>query len=386
MHPYRLFILGAGFSRAAGFPLGSELMKLVLRRAREVDGTDSAIEADLEDFLTYKRVCDGAEISKDLVDLEEFVGFLDVEHAMRLTGSDTLTQDGNRSQLAIRRYIGHVLQSLSPARPGDIPQVYHDFVSHLSPRDRIVTFNYDLLLETLLDYHGKSYRLFPGRYSKVTPWGASFAEPDNDIIIHKLHGSIDWFYRRQFDLGLEHLRATGHVTDPPSAVFGSQARFKANPLVDGPRMERDDLSRMFRLEDPAQYYRNTSGWEAPYLLAPSSAKALYASPLQELWYGLANVGGLNLSLSIIGFSMPAHDEYLRQLLYRIVRNYQYYAPDLEREGRTKAPLVIVDYRRSAEELEQLRERYAFVDWSRAILCTEGLNAESLDHIFDVKVT
>jgi hypothetical protein len=69
------------------------------------------MERDLNVFLAYKLRCDGSEANVEDVDLEEFIGFLDVEHSMRLSGSDTWTEDGNQSQLMIRRLIGAVLHA-----------------------------------------------------------------------------------------------------------------------------------------------------------------------------------------------------------------------------------------------------------------------------------
>jgi hypothetical protein len=325
MGPFRIFVLGAGFSHPAGLPLGRDLLRLVLEEAGSEFGRDNAIERDLAAFRAYKVRCEGVDLKRDDVDLEEFVGFLDVEHSLRLSGSDTLTQDGNGSQLAIRRLIGAVLHSRTPSTMAKVPAIYHEFISRLDVSDTVITFNYDILLERLLAHAGKPYRLFPNRYSKVF---ATHCEVDNsrdDLLLLKLHGSLDWFYRRQFDLGCEAIRATGQNAEPRSAVFGKNARYAVQPLVEGPRPVDEELSRIFRLKDPDAFYRHFGAtWEAPYLLAPSAAKALYVSPLLELWNGLGRVGGPNFGLSIIGFSMPPHDEYLRQLIYRMARIFDYF--------------------------------------------------------------
>lgn len=376
--PYRIFVLGAGFSAPAGLPLGRDLLRLVLDEARRVYGARNAIEQDLTEFRAYKSRCEGVEVRPDEVDLEEFVGFLDVEHSLRLSGSDTLTQDGNRSQLGIRRLIGAVLQKRTPSDMAAVPEAYREFVSRLDPSDTIITFNYDVLLERLLEHAGKPYRLFPSRYSNVYPTHCEVDNSKNDVLILKLHGSVDWFYRRQFDLGREVLRATGQKAEPRSTIFGKDALYRVKPLVEGPRPADEELSRIFRLEDPDAFYRDQDGWEAPYLLAPSSAKALYVSPLIELWNGLGMVGGLNLGLAVIGFSLPSHDEYLRQMIYRLARNFQYFEPTHTVGGRTKSRVVLVDRRAGEGELEELRRRYGFLDWSRTDLYPEGFDSKAVD--------
>jgi len=378
MGPFRILVVGAGFSRAAGLPLGRDLLRLVLEEARSKDGANNAIESDLAEFRAYRARCEGVELGREDVDLEEFVGFLDVEHALRLSGSDTLTQDGNGSQLAIRRYIGVVLQKRTPTRMDLVPSVYRDLASRLHPTDTIITFNYDILLERLLEHQRLPYRLFPNRFLEVHPTHCTVDNSKDDLLLLKLHGSVDWFYRRQFDLGCEVLRATGNPGEPRSALFGERARFKVTPLVDGPRPAGEELSRMFRVDDPDRFYRELPSWEAPYLLAPSSVKALYVSPLRELWDGLGRVGGLNFGLSIVGFSLPSHDEYLRQMLYRIARNFQYFEPNHTAGGRTKAKVVLVDRQDSAAGVAALKRRYGFLDWSRTEVYCEGLDGKAVD--------
>ncbi len=376
MGPLRILVLGAGFSRAAGLPLGRDLLRLVLEEALSEDGANNAIEQDLAEFRAYKTRCEGIEIAREDVDLEEFVGFLDVEHALRLSGSDTLTEDGNGTQLAIRRYIGVVLQTRTPTRMDLVPAVYRNLVSRLHTSDTIITFNYDILLERLLEHQGLPYRLFPNRYLDVHPTHCTVDNSKDDLLLLKLHGSVDWFYRRQFDLGCEVLRATGQPGEPRNALFGERARF--TPLVQGPRPYGEELSRIFRVNDPDRFYRELPSFEAPYLLAPSSAKALYVSPLRELWDGLGRVGGLNFGLSIIGFSLPSHDEYLRQMLYRIARNFQYFEPNHTAGGRTKSKVVLVDRQDSAAGVATLKRRYGFLDWSRTDLYCGGLDDNAVD--------
>ena len=90
----------------------------------------------------------------------------------------------------------------------------------------------------------------------------------------------------------------------------------------------------------------------------------------------AGIGSLRLA--IIGYSLPTHDDYVRQVLYRLVRNYQNISirrvrPDPEARER----LLIVDLHRTTSDLKKFKKRYAFVDWEKTILCSAGFGEEAL---------
>jgi hypothetical protein len=107
-------------------------------------------------------------------------------------------------------------------------------------------------------------------------------------------------------------------------------------------------------------------------------KMLYAVTLRDFWYGLGDAGTLNFGLAIVGFSLPQHDDYARQVLYRLVTNYQttYWNEDVF--GLKKRPLILIDRRQSEEEMEELRRRYAFVDWAKVRACMAGFDENALD--------
>jgi len=109
-------------------------------------------------------------------------------------------------------------------------------------------------------------------------------------------------------------------------------------------------------------------------------KILYSEMFRDFWWGLGGVGAMNFRMAIIGFSLPPQNEYARQVIYRLVRNYQ----DIDWEitwdsvGHKKAPLTLVDFRKSAQEEQAFRQRYAFVDWNKARTCFSGLDENALE--------
>jgi len=81
--------------------------------------------------------------------------------------------------------------------------------------------------------------------------------------------------------------------------------------------------------------------------------------------------------------MPAHDEYVRQMIYNLVRNYFEMNEDLEFEGARKSKLKMIDYRPTPPSEADLRARYRFVDWSKTDLYLKGFGDKAVNVIFDI---
>lgn len=189
----------------------------------------------------------------------------------------------------------------------------------------MITFNYDTLLERACDQIGKPYRMAPSRYKSVHA-GSGIVDPtpEREIVILKVHGSIDWFDRKRFLRCIEAGRSQGfpdYMPDDP--IFNCEPPFEVSPLVSGPRMEDDPLKETYRVHDIDRLYARPPLFIAtPTLITPSTAKVVYANHLADYWSGMGRQGGWNARLVIIGYSLPPHDEYARQVIYRLVRNYQ----------------------------------------------------------------
>ena len=91
---------------------------------------------------------------------------------------------------------------------------------------------------------------------------------------------------------------------------------------------------------------------------------------------------MNFGMAIIGYSLPPQDDYARQAVYTLAKNYQE-GDGWEKEvsGLQKSPLVIVDYCPDDESLRKFQDRYRFIDWQRATLCTDGFNSEAIEAVF-----
>ena len=126
----------------------------------------------------------------------------------------------------------------------------------------------------------------------------------------------------------------------------------------------------------------------PKMLPPSASKIVYSTKMHDFWSGAGKAGPLNFGMSIIGFSMPPQDDYIRQIIYGMVTNYQRrnwgeeaFKRTKEAFNLTKTPLVVVDFFNNVDDEASFRKRYRFVDWDRAVLVGRGFSAEALDIIF-----
>jgi len=140
---FGLFILGAGFSKPAGLPLGPELWDEIRRRGFAKSGRASKFREDLDNYIEYRNCCDGIKLTYEQVDFESFLAFLDIEHYLGLRGGDTWSSHGNEGQVVVKTLIGEILTERTP-QIERIPQRYLDFASILKPNDLVLTFNGNL--------------------------------------------------------------------------------------------------------------------------------------------------------------------------------------------------------------------------------------------------
>ena len=378
-----VYILGAGFSKPAGLPVADELWKEVIRRALPMSGRASKFRTSLKKYIDYQRRCFGKELTIETVNFEEYCGYLDIEHHLSLLGGNTWSSDGNEAQVMIKTLIGQILTEKTPASNA-IPQLYIDFAKQLKPQDRILTFNYDILLERALDAAGVPYRLYPDRYETVYRDGGGAVDwCREEVIVLKMHGSVDWFDKTSFNRLKEIARSDGYQDFAPhDAIFNSALR--TTPLVEGPRPHNDRVANVHRLLDVETFYRKPALFlSTPILINPSTAKVVYASRFCDFWHGLNFVGGANFRMVIIGYSLPEHDDYARQVIYEIADNYQNVPLEMISSGIVERdPLLIVDLRSSDLAIANIKSTYSFVDSSRTEWYLDGFGPTVLDWLRD----
>lgn len=380
-HPgYRIFVLGAGFSVPAGLPTAAELYPEVVRRVEQLYGKDNCFHRAIQDYIDYRKISDGVELTIDTIDLEEFMSYLDIEHFLGLEGSDTLSEYGNAAQLFVKKFIGQVIHERTPSKD-NLPQEYYEFANKLSVKDIVITLNYDVILERALEHVGKPYRLFSRRYSKIDDGFHTVDNSRNEVTILKLHGSLDWFSNKSYLHRLEANKPHGVDGRPKDPIFNNNDKYGHYPLVDGPRNEDDPLLNIYRLKNIDCFYGNDDPPAVPMILSPSHMKIVYANPFLDFWWGWGRAGGMNLGVSIIGFSLPLHDVYLRICLYRMISNFQNVDWDQPLLDWYKNHVKLVDYRTDKKSKDELLGRYRFIDYDKADVYTDGFSLDAVEFIF-----
>jgi SIR2-like domain len=377
---YSIFIIGAGFSKAAGYPLGQDLFSDLIKEAKKSVHYENILKPDIEDFIEYKEKTSGVTLKEDEINFEDFVSYLDIEHVLDLRGSDTWSEEGNRSQLLIRNLIAKVFNNCWLGIKKENFEIYEHFASHLEPTDYVLTFNYDTLLERACESQQVAYRLYPMRFESVTNSSGIVQQDTGEVAILKMHGSIDWFDITRYKNNEEYFRHEKIYQRPRNIIFEDYKKFWPTRIIDEPFLQKSGLKNIYRIKDLDAYFqRATLVEEAPLIVSPSFSKLAYLNPLIDFWHGLNQSGGLNKMVTIIGFSLPPYDEYVRQPLYSLISNFQFAETgDLLKKSKLK----IVDFKKTAKSIKEFKNNYRFVDWERTSCYFKGFNNEAIDFIFN----
>jgi|SRR5215831_15900352 len=141
--------------------------------------------------------------------------------------------------------------------------------------------------------------------------------------------------------------------------------------------EDDPLRETYRLIDFQPFYSAPPWFLAvPKIINPSTAKIIFAGQFSDFFYGKGTFGGSHYKFNIIGFSMSEHDEYARQVIYRIVKNYL----TINVDNRPKDPIRLVDYRPDYRSRSQLLKRYAFLDPANSEFLLDGFDEATIERL------
>ena len=359
-----VFVLGAGFSKPAGLPLGTELWQEVLSLARKTNYYDP-LEREIRKYLDFMSSVEGCQFTESEIDLEEFVSYLDTVSLLGLGNLEPphppdRAPNITRTLQLIRFLVAQTLFDHQSAAKDDNLDLYKEFVNRLNPADIVITFNYDTLLECTLDDLDKDYNL-------VRIGRTSFYPITNDpihgdyISVLKMHGSIDWFQELpQTEPG------RSDYNDANIYPVSVGRRFGAHRLRILGETSDDTLSRILRVPDMGSYFaKGVMSMDVPFVVAPSHQKLIYVSPLLGFWRAFTETDFVK-RVVIIGYSLPSFDQYARIALYQLV---------------SRQEVTLVDLKQPASEQDSYKQTYRFVDWDRAKSYFHGFDMKALDIIF-----
>ena len=366
---YRLFVLGAGFSAPADLPLGNDLLERVredVRGSFQRFSWDGALEQEIGEWSSL--------YPGESIDLERVLAYSHRKHYLRLLGSDEYFEYGSRSIVAVWR---EIQQILIQATPNDTPKLYRDFAQRLCPRDVVLTFNYDTLLEQALDDIGKPYTLTPEWWLETDPGG--FEPKFVDLL--KLHGSIDWYDRYYLDAAVRRHTEQGYNLLNRDPIFGPVPTVPSEPLSRGRTEEgfgNHILPRVFRVADHATYFPiegEVVSQIVPFFLPPAYDKLLGYAPILDLWENLHQTKDYS-SIVMIGYSMPPYDSYAYETLGRLFVEYQQGA-DATYQGHRRVPIQLITL---ADSGQPALKCFPFLDPTKTRVWNQGFSTDALNWI------
>lgn len=362
---FRLFILGAGFSKPAGLPLGSKLFECV---RHEIGRESQVLEREIEEWANL--------YPQEKLDLERVLAYSHGRHYLRLKGTKEMHSHGSETIVAVRRAIQRILIKSTPSCT---PSLYQRFSQHLSPNDVVLTFNYDTLLEQSLDSISKPYTLTPEWWLSRELSESGFEYVD----LLKLHGSIDWYDRKYYDDSISWLRKSYSCeVQDHDPVFGPL------PLVRPVSLSRGETStdlgqrilpRVFRVPNhleffPLESHGSPFNTVVPFMLPLSHNKLLGHDPIRDLWENLDYVKSELTSIVIIGYSIPQYDSYAYETIGQLCHSYQTGGRKTG-YGNRRIPVQIITL---AESAASVLEDLPFLDSSQTLIWLKGFSNDSLE--------
>ncbi len=337
----RMYVLGAGFSMAAGMPSSAELTQLLIDSMSK-EGSDDEMRDTCK--LAQEHLNWQYRREHCTVGVEEFFEYMVLLKEWRtlLGQSDSR---GHRRWFKMRaKQIESLVSWLGP-KEGNLHEALGSrervanlapirrFTTELTPSDVVITFNYDTLLERALGF---------GKYSLGFP-----NEPTERGVfprILKLHGSLSW-------MGIE-----GSSAEIPAGStlllekrVGSKKRVRL--------VERLDLSWM----DKDLHH---SGQRREFAVTNIGARKELSKifGLEQAWRSACDALGEAQTIVAIGFSMSDYDVFSRYAFSQVMKNR-------EEAKRPPKKVVVID-RCSGKPLAALKVRYGRV-FPRAQFYTQG---------------
>lgn len=172
----RVFVLGSGFSVRAGAPLSRSILGSLFQRDRSAPHVQE-LKSYIDRFLFPGR----PDWIKE-ADFEEVLSRLDLIRHYQPYPNINYNQVFYYEDLLIKEFI----KLLNPEHLSSEHYSYDIFKKLLKPQDIIISFNYDLVMESLLTPENFDYNYcLEGRISN---------SKNEALCLLKLHGSINLYY------------------------------------------------------------------------------------------------------------------------------------------------------------------------------------------------
>ena len=283
----KVFLLGAGFSKPAGFPLANDLLNFVRSYLNESsNGIDIGFKEELEIFIN------GIEHPL-LSNIELLLTYIDLALSNHSIGMFTHYASSDELQVFRLKFSGAIVRAFDNGHQKLNPKkdMYQKFCHKLQDGDTVVTFNYDVVIEQGLWEQNKwtfldGYGLKKDVNNFQAPFGGAYPSdlPTESLIkVYKLHGSLGW------------------IDDSNNQII-----FRGMP----------DYFQDYRLlYCEKNLYAKGARWdEGTTFIEPTYVKRFNCKPMLDLWKQSFQALQQSDEIIIIGYSLPEADAFARTLL------------------------------------------------------------------------
>jgi hypothetical protein len=269
----RVFILGAGFSVAAGIPLTQELLARAMKKfSVECPGIYSRVENCAKECVGST----GNDLDLSTISFSELCTFIEFIELREYGGGERWCDNGSREKLALRFYLAKTIVECTPST-SSVPQLYMDFAAQLHKRDIVISMNWDGLLEVALKAVGKTYTY-------------NFSD-EAAIKLSKLHGSVNWRLGEPNQLG-----------QPVNTLAWQSLKFTEG------MMTREIYHSPSLLQFSTWRHYAPLGEVDPFLVLPGYGKAFDVRANAVPWYKPEFAFAATHDVFIIGLGL-AHDDF-----------------------------------------------------------------------------
>jgi NAD-dependent SIR2 family protein deacetylase len=274
----RVFVLGSGFSVRAGAPLSRSILSSLFRQDKSAPRL-----LDLKLYID-RFLFPGRPDWVTKADFEEVLSRLDLIRHYQPYPNIDYNQVSYYEDLLISEFT----KLLNPEHLSQRHSSYDIFTRLLEPQDIVISFNYDLVLESLLTSAGIDFN-----YCLKSQISTS---KNKALRLLKLHGSINLYYcPRCSQVVFFSQQMTRHPV-----TYGSKAKF--NPDLTADSLICGQCSTI----DKIVVLRH-------FIIAPTLFKSVTLPALRRLWFtALQALSGAS-QIFIIGYSMPVADILSHQL-------------------------------------------------------------------------
>ena len=279
-----VYFVGAGLSCAFRLPNTAELLSESIAFSKLPSGRwmqEENFESNLQKaFKFFYPDAEHTGFQPDVVDFFSALRtYLDVGAGLVGTGFG----DAPELYRLLRRGIAHLLIDRTRRTRALSGFASHDYLAEMvQPGHIVITSNWDTVIEEYAAEHSIPLRLT----SRSRKFDTS------EVVLLKLHGSLDWCRMHQ---------RTAH----PEEDYAALKELQSPPRPYTPTLPRDseDLIRI-RASPSNTWRRVRSRSREPYMVTMATGKADDLGPLREVWRDAYRALSRAKRLEIVGYSMP----------------------------------------------------------------------------------